>query len=161
MTRVQEQSDGDGHFASGDQVVEDDGYPLRAILPDVFVAVLEDHEGGRLAAIVLGRDVDPALARGAWEHLRLVEFEGLDLSLEHAGGAVRGFRCKGVVVDGPRGRYTERQQGHGQAQGFHGRDTPELPVAESNPEGRIGAWTPGSFVLTASQCRKVGGFSFL
>ena len=88
---IEEQGNGDGHFPAGDQVIQHDGHPLGAVFADVFVSVLEHHECGGLAAVVLGRDVNPALAGGSGEHFRLVEFKGLHPPLEDARGAIRGI----------------------------------------------------------------------
>ena len=90
MARVEEDADGDRHLLLRDQGVEDDRDPEPALVADVGVSVLEDHDRGGRRAVVLGGDVDPILANRAREDLALPD--GVrDLALGHALLAL-GFR---------------------------------------------------------------------
>jgi hypothetical protein len=64
---VHEDTDGHGHLASVDEVVEDDGSAYLTLGIEVQAAVLEDHERRRLRSCVLRRDVHPVPAVGVGE----------------------------------------------------------------------------------------------
>ncbi len=64
--RSDEHADGHRHLARRDQVIEDGRHER-----DVALAVLEDHDAGGMIVLVLGRHVDPPVARGAGEDLAL------------------------------------------------------------------------------------------
>ena len=108
---VDEDADGHRHLSLGDEVVEDDGDALLAGLADVAAAVLEDHERGRLGAVVLRRDVDPAIARGLGEDLRIGEGELLDPALRHARGAFERIGPELVFFGDDGERWAQQETG--------------------------------------------------
>lgn len=68
---INEDSDGEGRFALGVQVVEDGGGPDQSLFIDVGVTILKDDDVGILRAIVLGGHVKVILAEGSFEDLTL------------------------------------------------------------------------------------------
>ena len=104
ITRIDHHGDRHGHFAASDQVFKYDGH---APVPRGRVAtatVLEDHEGSGAVGFVAGRHVDPPVARGVREDLRVLPRGHLD---EAAGGhaGLRGVIGRGLeAVGGEEGR---------------------------------------------------------
>lgn len=71
---VDEEADGDGHVAGGDEFVEGIGdVAFFAGIADEAGSVLEDHEGGRLFRVIFCGDVDPVVAVGAGENFGVGE----------------------------------------------------------------------------------------
>ena len=66
---IDEDADGDRHFAAMDEVIHDDGGTETAGFTDPATAVLDDENGRRLAGLVLRGHVDPVVAGGAGVHL--------------------------------------------------------------------------------------------
>lgn len=82
---IDEDADGDGQFAFGDEVIQHDGGAKGAVSFDEARAILEDHEAGRFRGIVLAWNVDPVVALGAGKDLAVVEGRLLHLALRDAG----------------------------------------------------------------------------
>ena len=66
---VDEDGDGDGHFAAVNQIIADGGDAVFAAGADEGLAVLEDHEGGGFLGVVLRGDVNPIVPGGVGEDL--------------------------------------------------------------------------------------------
>src|SRR5207237_6615254 len=104
---IDKQTDGDGQLAPGEQVIEHVWHALATSLAHVAAAVLEDHQRGGFGAVVLRRDIYPAITRGVREDLGLGENELLDASFGRAGRTFGGFwpelvfRC-GIGQEGQR-----------------------------------------------------------
>lgn len=76
FTGVDEDADGDGHFAFVDEVIEYGGGAEVAGEADVAAAVLEDHDASGGIGIVLSGYIKPVVAGGAF-----VDFTGGELVL--------------------------------------------------------------------------------
>ena len=71
-TGIDEDADGDGDVALGDEVVEDGGVADLAVGVSVAEAVLEDEKGGGFGGVVLGGNVNEVFAVGVGEDLAVI-----------------------------------------------------------------------------------------
>jgi hypothetical protein len=69
VSGIEEDADGHGHLAAGDEVVEDDGRAPVARRLHIIVSILEDHDGRRLLGLVLRGHVNPPVAGRPGEYL--------------------------------------------------------------------------------------------
>lgn len=112
---INEDSDGEGRFALGVQVVEDGGGPDQPFFVDISMTILKDDDVGILRAIVLGGHVKVILAEGSFEDLTLPFVAG-DLALWGIG---LGKGVGGELVVFGRERCEEEEGGEESFQ--HGR----------------------------------------
>ena len=73
---VDEDADGDGHFAFVDEIVEYGGGTKVAGEADIAAAILEDHDTGGSLGVILSGDIEPIVAGGAF-----IDFAGGELML--------------------------------------------------------------------------------
>ena len=107
---VDEDSDGDGHLAGVDQVVEDHRGAELAFLVHIPLAVLEDHHRGWGRAIILGRDVDPVVALRSGKDRAFMAVPG-DLAGRDAVFAF-GVCAENVLLVAGAGGRCQQQQNH-------------------------------------------------
>ena len=92
-----------------DQVVEDDRSAKTAGFGDPAATILNDHDGGRLGRLILGRHINPIVARGAGVGLAVGPSVLGHLALPHAGLA-RGVRAVGILGGGEQSDGEQREQ---------------------------------------------------
>ena len=81
---VDKYADRHRHVALVDEIVEHDGHAEIAVLVDVRVAVLKDHQRGRLRRIVLLRHINVVAANRAGKHFAVFPDMRRDFALRHA-----------------------------------------------------------------------------
>ena len=95
-TWVDEHTDRDGHFASVDQVVEDDGDAVGALKVLELIAILKDHKSSGCTRLILCRHVYPVVTGRSWKDPACPPVSG-DNARRNARKAL-GIRTKRVLL---------------------------------------------------------------
>ena len=83
VPRIDENGNRDWHVTIGDQVVEHGRHPPTSLRLHPFT-ILKDHQGSRLARVVLSGNIDPPITRGPGEHLGVGQrFHAFNFSLRY------------------------------------------------------------------------------
>ena len=84
VPRIDENGNGGWHVTTGDQVVENGWHPPTSLRLHPFT-ILKDHQGCRLAGVVLSGNINPPVTRGPRENLGAGQrFHTFNFSLRHA-----------------------------------------------------------------------------